>query len=48
MPITIIEINGKTFFVLPKIRLEMVKLSDYKPSKPKVIANFHNLVVGIC
>jgi hypothetical protein len=29
--------NGKTYFVLPMIRLEMEKLSDDKPSKPKVI-----------
>ena len=29
--------NGKTYFILPMIRLEMEKLSDVKPSKPKVI-----------
>src|SRR5690606_34170125 len=31
------ESNGKTYFVLPMIRLEMQKLSDDKPSTPKVI-----------
>lgn len=31
------ENDGKTYFILPMIRLEMQKLSDDKPSKPKVI-----------
>lgn len=37
MHITVQEINGKTYFILPMIRLEMEKLSDDKPSKSKVI-----------
>ena len=37
MHITFQEINAKTYFVLPMIRLEMEKLSNDKPSKPKVI-----------
>lgn len=37
MHITFQENNGKTYFVLPMIRLEMQKLSNDKPSKPKVI-----------
>ena len=36
------ENNGKTYFVLPMIRLEMEKLSDDKPSKPKVIESKMN------
>src|SRR5690554_5302005 len=31
------ETNGKTYFILPMIRLEMQKLNDDKPSKPKII-----------
>ena len=31
------ENNGKTYFVLPMIQLEMKKLSDDKPSIPKII-----------
>lgn len=31
------ENNDKTFFILPMIQLEMKKLSDDKPSKPKII-----------
>lgn len=37
MHITFQEINGKTYFVLPMIRLEMQKLSNDKPSKPKIV-----------
>ena len=37
MNITFQESNGKTYFILPMIRLEMEKLSDDKPSKPKVV-----------
>jgi hypothetical protein len=37
MHITYQENNGKTYFILPMIRLEMEKLSDDKPSEPKVI-----------
>lgn len=37
MHITVQEIKRKTYFLLPMIRLEMEKLSDDKPSKPKVI-----------
>lgn len=37
MHITVQEVNGKTYFLLPMIRLEMEKLSDDNPSKPKVI-----------
>lgn len=31
------ENNGKTYFILPMIRLEVQKLSDDKPSKPETI-----------
>ncbi|WP_298903471.1 energy transducer TonB [uncultured Psychroserpens sp.] len=37
MRITFQENNGKTYFILPMIRLEMEKLSNDKPSKPKII-----------
>ncbi|WP_405293037.1 energy transducer TonB [Algibacter sp. Ld11] len=37
MHITVQKVEGKTYFILPMIRLEMEKLSDDKPSKPKVI-----------
>lgn len=37
MHITFQENNGKTYFILPMIRLEMEKLSDDNPSEPKVI-----------
>lgn len=37
MHITFQEINGKTYFSLPMMRLEMEKTSNGKPSKPKLI-----------
>jgi hypothetical protein len=37
MHITVQEVEGKTYFILPMIRLEMKKLIDDKPSKPKII-----------
>lgn len=37
MHITFQESNGKTYFILPMLRLEMKKLSDDRPSKPKII-----------
>ena len=37
MHIKVQEINGKTYFILPMIRLEMEKLSEDKISTPKVI-----------
>lgn len=37
MHIVFQENNGKTYFILPMIRLEMQKLSDDVPSQPKVI-----------
>ncbi|AXP79500.1 Gram-negative bacterial tonB protein [Mariniflexile rhizosphaerae] len=37
MHITFQENSGKTYFILPMIRLEMEKLSDDKPSETKVI-----------
>jgi len=37
MHITFQEINGKTYFSLPMMRLEMKKISTDKPSKPKLI-----------
>lgn len=39
MHITVQERAGKTYFLLPMIVLEMEKLSDDKPAKPKVIAS---------
>uniref|UniRef100_UPI00404AE245 energy transducer TonB n=1 Tax=Gelidibacter sp. TaxID=2018083 RepID=UPI00404AE245 len=37
MHITFQENNGKTYFILPMIRLEMEKLSDDKPSEAKIV-----------
>lgn len=37
MHITFQEVNGKTYFSLPMMRLEMEKISTDKPSKPKLI-----------
>ncbi|WCO00235.1 energy transducer TonB [Psychroserpens ponticola] len=37
MHITVQKIKDKTYFILPMIQLEMEKLSDDKPSKPKII-----------
>ncbi|WP_299156840.1 energy transducer TonB [uncultured Tenacibaculum sp.] len=37
MHITVQKLEGKTYFTLPIIRLEMKKISSNKPSKPKVI-----------
>jgi hypothetical protein len=37
MHITYQEYKGKTYFILPMIRLEMEKLSNDKPSEPKII-----------
>jgi hypothetical protein len=37
MHITFQEVNGKTYFSLPMMRLEMEKISNDKPSKPKLI-----------
>lgn len=37
MHITFQKDNGKTYFVLPMIRLEVEKLSDDEPSEPKII-----------
>jgi hypothetical protein len=37
MNITFQEVNGKTYFSLPMMRLEMEKISNDKPSKPKMI-----------
>ena len=37
MHITVQKVEDKTYFILPMIRLEMEKLSEDKPSKPKII-----------
>lgn len=37
MHITVQQQDDKTYFILPMMRLEMEKLSDDKPSKPKLI-----------
>ncbi|WP_127844641.1 hypothetical protein [Psychroflexus aestuariivivens] len=37
MKIVYEEIDGKTYFISPNIRLEMKKLSNDRPAKPKII-----------
>ena len=36
MHITVQKTNGKTYFLLPMMRLEMEKIKDDEPSKPKI------------
>ena len=36
MHITVQKTNGKTYFLLPMMRLEMEKIKDGEPSKPKI------------
>ncbi|WP_458629237.1 energy transducer TonB [Winogradskyella sp. PC D3.3] len=38
------EINGKTYFLLPMMRLEMEKISNDTPSKPKLITSKKEII----